>query len=115
MLDIFKPLPLPDRRANLAAYQKFLVDRDGAVDVEKRQLSRREERMTRYERPLSRIREIDRELFTAQYASFNAKVETPPEALLLVSLVKINAAEAFGVNRNYERVLRRAVKNRAFF
>jgi hypothetical protein len=111
MLDIFKPLPLADRRANLAAYQKFLVDRDGAVDVEKRHLSRREERMTRYERPLSRIREIDRELFTAQYASFNAKVETPPEALLLVSLVKINAAEAFGVNRNYERVLRRAVKN----
>jgi len=111
MLDIFKPLPPADRRANLAAYQKFLTDRDGLVDVEKRQLSRREERMARYERPPSRIREIDRGLFTAQYDSFNPKVETPPEVLLLVSLVKINAAEAFGVNRNFERVLRRAVKN----
>ncbi len=111
MLDIFKPLPPADRRANLAAYQRFLADRDGAVDVEKRQLSRREQSMARYERPLSRIRDIDREVFAAQYASFNPKVETPPEVLLLVSLVKINAAEAFGVNRNFERVLRRAAKN----
>jgi hypothetical protein len=111
MLDIFKPLPPADRRANLAAYQKFLVDRDGAVDIEKRQLSRREERMVRYEKPLSAIRDIDRELFATQYASFDPKVETPPELLLLVALVKINAAEAFGVNRNFERVLRRAVKN----
>jgi hypothetical protein len=111
MLDIFKPLPLADRRANLAAYQKFLANRDGVMDVEKRQLSRREERMERYERPLSRIRDIDRELFAAQYDSFDSKVDTPPEVLLLVALVKINAAEAFGVNRNFERVLRRAVKN----
>jgi hypothetical protein len=111
MLDIFKPLPLADRRANLAAYQKFLADRDGVMDVEKRQLSRREERMARYERPPPRIREIDRELFTAQYGSFNPKIETPPEVLLLVALVKVNAAEAFGVNRTFEKVLRRAVKH----
>jgi hypothetical protein len=111
MLDIFKPLPPADRRANLAAYQKFLADRDGVMDVEKRQLSRREERMARYERPLSRIREIDRELFTAQYASFDPKIETPPEVLLLVALVKVNAAEAFGVNKTFEKVFRRAVKN----
>jgi hypothetical protein len=111
MLDIFKPLPPADRRANLAAYQKFLADRDGVMDVEKRQLSRREERMARYERPLSHIREIDRELFTAQYASFNPKIETPPEVLLLVALVKVNAAEAFGVNQTFEKVFRRAVKN----
>jgi hypothetical protein len=112
MLDIFKPVPLADRRANLAAYQKFLADRDGVMDVEKRRLSRREERMARYERPLPRIREMDRELFTAQYASFNPKIETPPEVLLLVALVKVNAAEAFGVNQTFEKVLRRAVKNK---
>jgi hypothetical protein len=111
MLDIFRPLPLADRRANLAAYQKFLADRDGVMDVEKRQLSRREERMARYERPPPRIREIDRQLFTAQYASFNPKIETPPEVLLLVALVKVNAAEAFGVNRTFDKVLRRAVKH----
>ena len=35
----------------------------------------------------------------------------PPELLLLLALVKINAAEAFGVNTCYESVLRRALKN----
>jgi hypothetical protein len=111
MLDIFKPLPLADRRANLAAYQKFLVARDGVMDLEKRQLSRREERMGAYERPLGRVRDMDRELFTAQYEGFNPKVETPPEMMLLISLVKINAAEAFGVNQSFEKVVRRAIKN----
>ena len=63
LVDIFRAVPREVRRENLAAYQTFLVDRDGVMDLEKRQLSRREERMGRYERPLSRIREIDRELF----------------------------------------------------
>jgi hypothetical protein len=31
--------------------------------------------------------------------------------MLLIALVKINAAEAFGVNQTFEKVLRRAVKN----
>src|SRR5947209_3958121 len=109
LVDIFRPVPPQARRENLAAYQRFLAERDGAMDIEKRQLSRREERMVRYERPLSRIREIDRALFAAQYASFNPKVETPPELLFLIALVKINAAEAFGVNQTYEKVLRRAI------
>lgn len=111
LLDIFRALPPEARRENLCAYQKFLVDRDGVLDVDKNQLSRREERMLRYERPLSRIREIDRELFAVQYTSFNPKVETPRELLLLVALVKINAAEAFGVRETYDKVLRRAIKN----
>ena len=111
MLDIFKPLPAADRRANLAAYHQFLIARDGAMDVEKRPLSRREERMAKYERLLSRIRHMDRDLFTAQYEAFNSKVETPPETLLLIALVKINGAEAFGVNQSFDKVLRRAVKN----
>jgi hypothetical protein len=111
MIDIFRPLPPEARRENLAAYQKFLADRDGAIDLEKLQLERREEGMTRYEKPLSRIRDIDHDLFDAQYRSFDAKVATPPETLLLVALVKVNAAEAFGVHRNFEKVFRRAVKN----
>jgi hypothetical protein len=111
LVDIFRPVSREARRENLAAYQKFLADRDGTMDIEKRQLSRREEGMLRYERPLSRIRDIDRELFAVQYASFDPKVETPPETLLLIALLKINAAEAFGVNRTYEKVLRRAIKN----
>jgi hypothetical protein len=111
LVDIFRPIPPDARRENLAAYERFLADRDGVMDVEKRQLSRREQGMHRYERPLSRIREIDRELFATQYASFSSKVETPPELLLLIALVKVNAAEAFGVNQTFDKVLRRAIKN----
>jgi hypothetical protein len=111
LVDIFRPIPAEARREHLAAYQQFLTARDGVMDLEKRQLSRREEGMLRYERPLSQIREIDRDLFAAQYESFDEKAAMSPELLLLLALVKINAAEAFGVNRNYESVLRRAMKN----
>jgi hypothetical protein len=81
------------------------------MDLEKRQLSLREQGMTRYERPLPRIREIDQDLFKRQYESFDAKAKMSPEMLLLLALVKINAAEAYGVNQSYESVLRRAIKN----
>jgi hypothetical protein len=111
MLDLFRPLPPEARRENLAAYQKFLNDRDGVVDVEKRTLARREEGVAHYMKPLPRVREMDRALFDAQYASFDPKIATSPEMLLLMALVKVNAAEAYGVDQNYERVSRRAVKN----
>jgi hypothetical protein len=111
MLDIFSPLPLEARRANRAAYTKFLADRDGVVDLEKRTLTRREEGMARYTKPLSRVRGMDRALFDAQYASFNPKLATPAETLLLIALVKVNAAEAFGVNQTYEKMSRRARKH----
>ncbi|MGO9836107.1 MAG: hypothetical protein ACLP1X_18040 [Polyangiaceae bacterium] len=111
MLDIFRPLPIEARRESLDAYQKFLAGRDGALDLEKKQLDRREAGMLRYERPLSRIRGVDRDLFKAQYASFDAKVATPPEMVLLLALVKMNAAEAFGVNETFDKVFHRAVKN----
>jgi hypothetical protein len=110
-IDVFRPVPREARRENLAAYHKFLIARDGAIDLEKRQLSRREEGMARYERPLSRIREMDRELFATQYTSFDSKVEMAPELLLLLALTKINAAEAYGVNAGYDRTLRRVTKN----
>jgi hypothetical protein len=111
LVDIFRAVPREVRRENLAAYQTFLAERDGVMDLEKRQLSRREERMGRYERPLSRIREIDRELFAEHYDSFDPNATIPAELLLLLALVKINAAEAYGVNTCYESVLRRALKN----
>jgi hypothetical protein len=111
LVDMFRPLPSEARKESLAAYQQFLVARDGVMDLEKRQLSHREERMARYERPLSRIRDMDRELFNAQYDSFDPKVAMPPELLLLAALVKINAAEAYGVEASYDKVLRRATRN----
>jgi hypothetical protein len=111
MLDIFSPLSLEARRENRAAYQKFLTDRDGVVDIERRTLTRREEGMARYTKPLARIREMDSRLFEARCASFDPKAETPPEVLLLLALVKVNAAESFGANRTYERVFRHAIKH----
>jgi hypothetical protein len=111
MLDIFRTLPADARRENLASYREFLAARDGTKDLDKRQLSRREEGMLRYERPLSRIRDIDRDLFKSQYDAFDPKVETPPETLLLLALVKVNGAEAYGVERTYDVALRRALKS----
>ncbi len=111
LVDIFRPIPREARRERLAAYQRFLTERDGVIDLEKRQLSRREQAMARYERPLPRVREIDRELFASQYASFDSKAEMAPELLLLLALTKINAAEAYGVSAGYERTLRRAITN----
>ncbi len=111
MLDIFRPLPPQARRETRAAYQEFLTARDGAMDIEKQQLVRREVGMLRYEKPLPRTREVDRDLFNAQYASFDAKVTTPSEMLLLLALVKANAAEAFGVTQVFDAIHRRAVKN----
>jgi hypothetical protein len=111
MLDIFRTLPAEARRENLASYREFLLNRDGAKDLDKRQLSRREEGMLRYERPLSRIRAIDHDLFAAQYKAFDPKVETPPELMLLLALVKVNGAEAYGVEHTYDVALRRALKS----
>jgi hypothetical protein len=111
MVDLFSPLTPEARRDNRAAYQSFLADRDGVVDVERRTLTRREEGMARYTKPLSRLREIDRPLFEAQYASFDPKVAMPPEMMLLMALVKVNAAESFGANRTYDRLFRQAIKN----
>jgi hypothetical protein len=111
MLDIFSPLPHEARLENRAAYTRFIAARDGVVDLEKRTLSRREEGMARYAKALSPLRPMDRKLFDAQYASFDPRVAMPPEMLLLLALVKVNAAESFGVNRTYDKVFRRAVKN----
>jgi hypothetical protein len=111
LVDIFRPIPRETRRENLAAYHQFLVARDGEMDLEKRQLSLREKGMAKYERPLARVRDMDQDLFRTQYESFDPKAKIPPETLLLLALVKINAAEAYGVNTSYETVLRRAIKN----
>jgi hypothetical protein len=109
--DIFRPVPVEARRENLAAYLRFLNARDGAMDLEKRQLSRREEGMLHFEKPLPRIREMDRDLFATQYDSYDPGVKMPLEMVLLLALVKMNGAEAFGVNANYEKVLQRALKS----
>jgi hypothetical protein len=110
MLDLFSPLSPEARAENRRAYRSFLADRDGEVDPEGRTLSRREELMERHLRPLANPRPIDRALFDKQYRSFDRRVETPDEMLLLLSTVKLNAAEAYGVGRTFDKTYERAVR-----
>jgi hypothetical protein len=111
MLDLFSPLEPGVRRDGLVAYRQFLAQRDGEVDVESRTLARREQGMQRFMRPLPRVREMDRELFRAQYENFDRKKKTPPEMLLLIGLVKVNAAETYGVSQSFDKVYRRAIES----
>jgi hypothetical protein len=110
MLDLFSPLPLGARAENRRAYRAFLADRDGDVDAPSRTLSRREERMERHLRPLAHTRPLDRALFDRQYASFDAAIDTPDAMLLLLALVKTNAAEAYGVNRGFDKAYKQAIR-----
>jgi hypothetical protein len=107
MPDLFVALSPAARQEHRASYYEFLLARDGALDIEKRTLSRREEGMVRYSKPLPTIRQLDHNLFKEQYAAFDAAISTPPEVLLLLALVKVNAAEAYGVNTNFDKVIRK--------
>ncbi len=108
MFDLFRPMEALAQREQRLHYRQFLADRDGTPDVAARTLSHREERLTRFLNPGIQPRELDRGLFDAQYARFDASRRTSPEALLLLTLVKMNAAEAFGVDSSYPKALRRA-------
>jgi hypothetical protein len=111
MLDLFSPIAPQARTETRRAYRAFLADRDGAVDAPRRTLSRREGMMARHLRPLAKPRPIDRALFYKQYASYDRKIETPADVLLLLALVKTNAAESYGVNRGFEKVYERALRD----
>lgn len=109
MLNVFTPIASAARPEHRLAYRSFLAVRDGVPDLQQRTLSRREESLSRFLRPLARERDLDREVFDAQYERFDATRPTSLETLLLLALVKVNAAEAFGVNSTYEQALRRAI------
>jgi hypothetical protein len=101
-------MPADAQREQRARYREFLADRDGTPDVAARTLSHRAARLARFLRPSLAPRELDRGLFEAQYARFDPSRRTSPEALLILTLVKVNAAEAFGVDSSYPKALRRA-------
>src|SRR5688572_13933047 len=46
-----------------------------------------------------------------QYVAFEAGENVPPEMVLLLALVKVNAAEAYGVAQNFQRTLERALRH----
>jgi len=111
MLDLFASAPKDLRRARLAEYREYLVERDGEMNIEQRTLARREATTGRYETPPAATREMDEAEFRKQYVSFDRQKTHSPEMLLLLSLVKVNSAEAYGVAQNFQRTMARALKN----
>jgi hypothetical protein len=111
MHDLFAAAPKDLRRARLAEYRSYLIERDGEMNLNERTLSRREAAITKYETPPPRIRSMDPAEFSRQYTAFDKRKAPSPEMLLLLSLVKVNSAEAYGVARNLQRTMSRALKN----
>ena len=108
-MDAFSPISRAARPALLRDYRAFLEGRDGLVDVTRRTLSKREDGMQRF--LVAGDRPIDRALFERQYARFDPKFPTSSEMLLLLALVKVNAAEAYGVRRTIDGALARAQRS----
>jgi hypothetical protein len=111
MNDLFAAAPKDLRAARLREYHQYLVERDGELDLKTRSLSRRELSIKRYETAPATTRDMDPAEFRQQYAAFDKRKAHSPEMLLLLSLVKVNGAEAYGVTQNFQRVLDRALRN----
>jgi len=111
MIDLFTAMPPEVCKAQRAAYREYLRNRDGQMDVQRRTLARREQSIARFEQAPQRVREMDRQLFADQYVKFDPKRSTSAEALLLLTLTKINAAEAYGVGAAFAKAMKRAVAN----
>jgi hypothetical protein len=108
-MEAFSPISKTARPAILRDYREFLQARDGVVDATQRTLSKREEAMRRFF--IAGDRSMDRELFQLQYEHFDPKRDTSREMLLLLALVKVNAAEAYGVQRTIDGALERAQRS----
>lgn len=111
MQDVFATAPRELRTARLREYEQYLIERDGELNIEQRTLSRREERIRRYEAPPRRVRELDPAIFGKHYADFKHEPSMSEELLLLLALVKVNSAEAYGVSQNFQRTMARALKS----
>jgi len=109
MIETFAAMPIEVRRAQRKQYRAFLAERDGDVDFNRRTLTRREARMRTYEQPLPHLRSMDEQTFALQYDAFDARRKSSPEMLLLLALVKVNAAEAFGVSKTFGKMMKRAL------
>lgn len=107
MLKAFEVVPAEARQGHLRDYRSFLHARDGELDLERRTLSKRERSMQRFEGSAPKA-SLDAGIFKERYQRFDRKSETSPEMMLLLALVKVNAAEAFGVNYAFEELVRRA-------
>jgi hypothetical protein len=110
MLNAFDLIPAEARKGHLDSYREFLDRRDGDLDLGTRTLSNRERTMARFENIAPKA-SLDPAEFKERYQRFDRTRETSAEMMLLLALVKVNAAEAFGVNYAFEELLRRAEKS----
>ncbi len=106
MPSLFEP-PAPESvQGELRAYAAYLEQHDGAPDFERRTLSARERETVRFERaPTCYDGPFDDALFERQLRRYDDAVPTSPEMQLLLCLVKVNANEAYGVERVLARPL----------
>jgi hypothetical protein len=111
MLDLFASAPKDLRRARLQEYHHYLVERDGELNIQERTLSKREHAIRRYETPPKALRNLDEAEFRKQYVKFDGGKALPQEMVLLLALVKVNSAEAYGVAQNFQRTMNRALKH----
>ncbi len=111
MHDLFAVAPKDFRAAKLAEYAQYLRDRDGEMDVEAQTLAKREATIATYETPPAALRDMDAAEFSRQYTAFDRRTPPAPEMLLLLALVKVNSAEAYGVSQNFQRTMARALRN----
>lgn len=110
MRDLFTATPKDLRAATLREYTQYLRHRDGEMNLQQRTLSKREETIKKYETPPKLTELMNEAEFRAQYRAFDKRNPPHPEMLLLLALVKVNAAEAYGVSRNFERTKARALR-----
>jgi hypothetical protein len=111
MFDLFRSVPKDARKGRLREYRDYLIERDGELNLADRKLSRRELSIGRYETPPKVLRDMDESEFRKHYSSFDKRRPPAPEMLLLLALVKINSAEAYGVSRNFNRTMKRALQS----
>lgn len=96
---LFTAIPADERRERLREFAEFVLRRDGIADLGRRTLSRREDMIRRFrDQGILFPGAFDHALFAAQYARYDRARPTPRQMLLLLVLLKINAAEAYSVH-----------------
>jgi hypothetical protein len=110
MRDLFAATSKDLRQTRLQEYDRYLIERDGDVNIHERTLSKREVSIKKHEDKPAITHAMDETEFRKQYASFDKRKTLSQEMLLLLALVKVNSAEAYGVARSFERTLTRATK-----
>jgi hypothetical protein len=107
-LDPYRILSPAEREQHLHAYQRFLNERDGELDLETFQLSKREAFFRDIgAKPVRWSGAIDEEGFY-QHMRESAQPDLEPRTMMLVSAAKANRGESYGVGIELESFRRRA-------